>query len=731
LTVAFLAVHSLPQRLGLTPDVCALIAFGVPLLAFVLHTVPGILERRRLARLKEITGTGKPGYFQLSPRQDEKSFRRTDGKHIEIHRWLKQPPSPLLYLTGSSGAGKTSVLAAWVIPKLEREGFRVVRLRGFEDPGASLEAALLGLCGEDAEVNRESKDLSRILEVASQRIAHAPLLIVFDQFEEFLILGEGPGRERFLEFLRKEAHKAYQGISILLVFRADYDGFIQDLSLPVPIPGQNLQKVSVFTEAAARDFLVGSGLKFDEKLQVDVLREAAETEGTLGLIRPVTVNLCGLVLSRFATGLPRQFRPRQMVRSFVRESISQPEVADVCHLLLPPLITAHATKTPKSIDELAAHAGLSPRQVQGAMFRLGDPERTIVRSLDSEQTVWEISHDFLVPTIDSMMTEWRVPAWKNARRWLPLAAALVVLAIAVVVPTLLPNPLMDLSARGWTIQVSTSQGTGRYSIACSACQPTDIEGSAWDLRRLPSTFDVTLQGVSSFGATYFPAWRGLKNVRSLSISAKEAPLRDISAADGLPELESLSISGGAEIPPDQLGRLPNSTRSLALIMSGATDAELSRLPSSLTTLTVDSGTVTDAVVPNLPAALAFLALQGTAVTDASVRGLPRHLVYLNLDDDTQITGEEFRYLPRSLQGLDVSRTQVSDTAIPMLPRGLTSLDLSFTKVSDRGLEDLPKSLQLVDLGGTKVTPNGLKRLAPATREAAIRPGSPTFRLFTN
>jgi hypothetical protein len=59
-----------------------------------------------------------------------------------------------------------------------------------------------------------------------------------------------------------------------------------------------------------------------------VLRETAEIEQTAGLIRPVAINLCGLVLGRFSSGLPGRFRGG-IIGGFLRESISLPEVRDL------------------------------------------------------------------------------------------------------------------------------------------------------------------------------------------------------------------------------------------------------------------------------------------------------------------------------------------------------------------------------------------------------------------
>jgi hypothetical protein len=59
--------------------------------------------------------------------------------------WLATRTEPVLYLTGDSGTGKSSLLSASVLPRLrEREGApRVVEVRIFADPIADLTRALL------------------------------------------------------------------------------------------------------------------------------------------------------------------------------------------------------------------------------------------------------------------------------------------------------------------------------------------------------------------------------------------------------------------------------------------------------------------------------------------------------------------------------------------------------------------------------------------------------------
>ena len=122
-----------------------IVPLGVYLLVFVL---PGWLRRRRDHILEEWAVKGQPrhGYFRLVPYEeaDHQRFRRDDETHVLVLEWLRRAPEPLLYLTGRSGTGKSSLLSAYVLPKIQ-EGespTRTVTLRASGDVVTTLRAEL-------------------------------------------------------------------------------------------------------------------------------------------------------------------------------------------------------------------------------------------------------------------------------------------------------------------------------------------------------------------------------------------------------------------------------------------------------------------------------------------------------------------------------------------------------------------------------------------------------------
>jgi hypothetical protein len=402
-----------------------LIIFSPIILALALHTLPALLAARRLERLKEITGSLKPGYFSLAPRDDEASFQRADGKHAEILHWLEQRTGRVLYLTGLSGSGKSSLLKAWALPKLERQNTRIITLRGYEDPVALLQQELKkpGIIWQAPPSGEH--DTLELVKRASRHLSADRLLIVFDQFEECLILQDVERVKALAQLLSTLNTHPLPNTTFLLVFRSDYTGQIGELALPPLSQGDNWQETPPFTERAAQEFMLGSGLSVAGELLRGVLREAAEIEQTKGLIRPITINLCGLVLGRFANGVPRGFRPGELIRGFLRESIMLPSVREVAPGLLPFLITPSVTKVPQTIASLVKKSNQEPGVVRGCLLTLGQTDRGIVRPLDSKQETWEISHDFLVPLLDSILARNSNSLWRRVRPsfpWLAVAA---------------------------------------------------------------------------------------------------------------------------------------------------------------------------------------------------------------------------------------------------------------------------------------------------------------------
>src|SRR5262249_2692996 len=153
------------------------------------------------------------------------------------------------YLSGLSGVGKSSLLYAYVVPKLNRAHWKIVRARAFGNPYQQVLTGLHAI----AEFPETETDLIKALAlVASTLSPPGRLLLIVDQFEEFIILHDAEvlaqttsgnlgaaadhtsakHREAlaaFRSFLDSFVAHPIAGIRLVLVIREEYIGRMGDL----------------------------------------------------------------------------------------------------------------------------------------------------------------------------------------------------------------------------------------------------------------------------------------------------------------------------------------------------------------------------------------------------------------------------------------------------------------------------------------------------------------------
>ncbi|HSS49435.1 MAG TPA: hypothetical protein VLX28_10845, partial [Thermoanaerobaculia bacterium] len=253
----------------------------VPFLIIAMPLSLQYFERRRSRRLQRLavaTDQYRPGYFRLEPYEeaDAASFTRSDGAHERALGWLADDKPPTFrYLTGASGSGKTSLLQAFVLPKLRAKGRVVISLRAREDGVARLTDALR----REGAVWKNPPDVSEPRELLERaagalRRSEKQLLVLVDQFEELYILEseaelgrvdektaveQAGARKRFVSLLRSLAEQPIEGVTVLLSMRKDYeDKVVERYGLPPIRQGENRRTVELFDVPAAVSFLRGS-----------------------------------------------------------------------------------------------------------------------------------------------------------------------------------------------------------------------------------------------------------------------------------------------------------------------------------------------------------------------------------------------------------------------------------------------------------------------------------------
>jgi signal transduction histidine kinase/ActR/RegA family two-component response regulator len=222
------------------------------------------------------------------------------GREREVKRLREMVRAqPLVVVTGPSGVGKSSLVAAGLQPALSTDGWTVASFRPGVTPYESVARALLDLEHPGANHSLEQLDhraralredgfwpvASKVALLTGKRLA-----LIGDQFEE--VLSGSPDTEKALEFLQHllPPPDTVQDAKVRLVctLRAD---FLPEL-LELPNIGSRLQdrqlNVSPLDEAALTRVIVEpaqlAGVAFSPGLAETIAGEASRAAGSLPLL---------------------------------------------------------------------------------------------------------------------------------------------------------------------------------------------------------------------------------------------------------------------------------------------------------------------------------------------------------------------------------------------------------------------------------------------------------------
>ena len=207
--------------------------------------VPTTLRARRQSRLKRRKFAFRAGaseLFRLYPygTDQHSEFERPGGEDKRAVNWLKATAHSVNYLCGVSGVGKSSLVQASLLPGMEAAGWRSAVVRVDTDPVERIRQAVLSVSEFVDVAERETLPLMELLNTVSRQIertGQSPLLIVVDQFEEFLILNDAVDQQLLADILRGLIDSPLNGIRFLFVFRSDYREVLFKLSLPASFLG--------------------------------------------------------------------------------------------------------------------------------------------------------------------------------------------------------------------------------------------------------------------------------------------------------------------------------------------------------------------------------------------------------------------------------------------------------------------------------------------------------------
>jgi tetratricopeptide (TPR) repeat protein len=396
--------------------------------------------------------------FGDSPEDSALFFGRTrEGEQLH----LRVLSVPLVVQFAKSGLGKTSLLQAWLFPRLRQKPFLPAMVR-LNVPGETLARAVARSMGEACRAEglpfpeAPADSLAELL--SSTTVWRDDLLLtpvlVFDQFEEIFTLRDAAFREdlaRELGALAAGTASARPMLKIVLSLREDYLGSLQELSGAIPGLFHERLRLEPLDEAAAREaitapaqLVAGTAESPYSSPAFDFEPAALESmidylKGSSGIIEPFQLQLLCRHAEEIASG------KRNPSGAPVTLTVADFQGARGFASVLENFYRDTLLKLPRSqrkraqalcerglLDVTGHRLMLEQGQIRrafgleaGALATLAE-QRLVHRERRLESVFYEISHDRLAESIFASRPFRLPPAVKRAFWASALAAALVV-----------------------------------------------------------------------------------------------------------------------------------------------------------------------------------------------------------------------------------------------------------------------------------------------------------------
>lgn len=357
-------------------------------------------------------------YYEFNKESPEPFFGRQSESQILLSDILV---SRLVVLFAQTGTGKTSLINAGVRPLLEKRDYKHVLIRVRNDPAESARAEL----SDYLRVEKlEENTLPEQLEWAQQQVSR-PLVLFFDQFEEFFLqVRTRDSKRRATQFVADIAvlyEQSDNGVHIVFSMREEW--FVKmDLfreHIPELFQNESSLRLRFFQPQQAREAIVGPaslrGVEIDEKLIERVISDLANEDNE---IEPAQLQIIcdslwrnkvqenAITLNDYRElGLkyaPSRKRPGatisqnvltgRLVEAF--EDLNAASSLNLLSRLLPQLSTDENTKSFRDLEGLAQTLQVEKVELQHLIDYL--ESSGLIRTLNrGDVTFIELAHDYL------------------------------------------------------------------------------------------------------------------------------------------------------------------------------------------------------------------------------------------------------------------------------------------------------------------------------------------------
>jgi len=407
-------------------------------------------------------------------------------------------------LYGDSGAGKSSLINAGLLPVAAQLGFSPERLRvqprsgeevvieritAGEDDAGYLPSALVG----DDEIASRTVLSTRMFDErlrAACAAAHRPL-IVFDQFEELLTLFEetdaGEPQRRIVDLIITLLRQPLP-VKLLFAFREDYLGRVkqllaacpelvdQALRLAPPTPDRLATIIRGPFERHPRHFDREIAPRLAERLRMAL----AERFGTGDLSLSEVQTVC---LRLWQADDPEALLAAKGVQGLLEDYLGEAldalpgDLRGAAIALLGQMVTSAGTRNVLSAEDLIQRASddedIRAPVLEQALERLENESRLVRRERRRDLYLYEVASEFLLPWISQRRDEFRrAQERRRYRRRQRALATRVLLVLAVLVAaalTVLATYALDQRGK------ARSEARRATSLALASAAQTQLD----------------------------------------------------------------------------------------------------------------------------------------------------------------------------------------------------------------------------------------------------------------
>jgi hypothetical protein len=352
----------------------------------------------------------------------------------------------LALLYGGSGVGKTSLLQAGVIPRLEQanQGYTVVNVRTLADPIAAVQASLRRKL-PDAEWPADEKASLVDFVAAAIRAGERPLALVIDQFEDFFTSLDSEALIQFIGQLGAlyDAHDLPVKVAISL--REDYLARVSELEERIPEIFTTRMRLLPLTLEQAQDAIIQPAKAMGYAYEPELVKRLLGDLMRDGVVVPFQLQLvCNALFHRARAGGRRTLATADyegiggwqgVLQNYLDEELRlfSPKHRKLAREVMGEMVTSERARKVEPHSRLLAALNIDENSLNEVLAKLVQARLVHpVEDVETSEIAYEVAHDYLAEEIAAQFDEEQLKVkqarellhramdnWKHARLRIP------------------------------------------------------------------------------------------------------------------------------------------------------------------------------------------------------------------------------------------------------------------------------------------------------------------------